>query len=602
MTSQMEFLKAEVEKYKKESESYKAQAQKFQAIVGSQAKQVSDLKAEKNALITKHATSSSTTSTTITSTTTASSEDRAKVAELQKIIKEWEQENSRDDSKIAEQELKINHLNVSISTLEDKLRVVTIQYEQRIITLTEEIKRLQERVSSSQSNDVDDATKISNLHKENDDLRDQIASFNSLMKQQDETANHWKLKFETSSTTLISKEKDVESLQFTIDNLKSNLKDKESDIEGLNSKVSSSEQETDTLKITIAQREKKIKDLEEKITSLNEKVKTANNNSEKFIEKAKKAETELSSFTFKMSAFEKCSNENKKLAEMWKSKFEFNEMTNSSLEKKIIELTDTIKKRDQEIKTLKEIDEQEDKEFQKTKAILDEKLKEIEKWKNEDATDDARINLLNSEKTMLKKEIQDLHSERDHLKVVITTLEEKVTMYAAKIELLKRLIFEIKSLSFNAQELSTRFEIKKETQITEIDRERTKIESSAEYKSLKLEVEQHSHEVLTLKSAKEQALANMESLSKELIAVRAEIEALKNEKVVIVAQLDQEKSMSAKYFEEKKTVSFSMTKDVETEKAYFKSAVETVSTYKEDINRAYSTIASSIAAIEKEFI
>ena len=68
MTSQMEFLKVEVEKYKKESDAYKSQAQKFQAIIGSQAKQISELKSEKNALITKQATSSSTTSTVITST------------------------------------------------------------------------------------------------------------------------------------------------------------------------------------------------------------------------------------------------------------------------------------------------------------------------------------------------------------------------------------------------------------------------------------------------------------------------------------------------------------------------------------------------------
>ena len=597
ITGQMDFLKSETERYKKENDSLKSQLSKHVTIINSQAKQIGDLKQEKAHMIQKSMTITS-------STTTSSTEEKAKIAEQQSVIQGWIEENARDDAKIAEQDLQIGHLKVRIDTLEEQLRFSTIQYEGRIKTITEENKRLNDRMSESQNNDIDDATKISNLHKAMDKLREELAAHDNMLKQYEENANHFRIDLETKCADYITIEKEKDSLTFKLDTSKKNVEDKELEIADLNSKIKELEERIVTLEVTVAQKEKRFNDAEAKVISLNEKIKTANANSEKFIEKAKRAETDLTTVTFKITGLERTLVEQKKLADMMKSKADNADLKVSTFEKKIIELQDLIKKREAELKEIKAQDVNEDKELEFYKKLAAQKEEEANKLKVEDVDDKTLHKSQTQQIHILTEQTRRLTDMIEKMKVTIANYEVVIANFKNKFILLKKLFTDLKDEMENAHGLSAKFEIKKEstTSYSESEKTKDKVETSAEYKSLQLDIQQHTHELESERVAHLTAIASIEAMSKELAQARGELELIKRQYQTVSVQLDQEKSLAVKYFEEKRTFTFSQTKEVEKERSYFQSAVESVTTYKDDINRLYGTISISFANIENELI
>jgi chromosome segregation ATPase len=596
ITGQMEFLKTETEKFKKENENLKAQITKHLSIINNQAKQISELKNEKTVMLKTQA------STTITTTT--SSDDKAKIAELQRKIEEVCSDDVADKTKINNQELEIGHLKVKVETLESKLTATTMAYEARVNTLTAENKRLNERVSMSQTNDVDDATKIKNLHAEVDKLNAELGARDTLLKQIEENVNHWKLEFEGKCQQFVMMEKEKDSINLSLDMTKHNVEEKDAELTSLNAKFKEIEDKEVILEATITQKEKKILELDAKVTSFNEKVKTANSNSEKFLEKARKAEIDLANATFKIVGLEKATTENKKLADLFQAKAEGFESKITTYEKKIIELTDLVKKREQEISELKSQDLNEDRELKMAKERALQAEKDLEKMKTEDV-DDKTIAKVQKERILaLEHQIKQVHEINEKQKVTITTHEAEIASLKDKIVLLKKLVADLKVEIENVHGLSMKFEIKKEVTSSSVQVEKMKetVMQSSEYKSLQIQVEQHEHELATEKNAKALALANCEAMAKDLAEVKTELESLKKQYQAAVSQLEHEKSMSLKYFEEKKSFSSSSSKEVETSKQCFQSAVETVSTYKEDIHRSFVNINSQLANLEKELI
>jgi chromosome segregation ATPase len=541
-------------------------------------------------------------STTVTTTT--SSDDKAKIAELQRKIDEVCSDDVADKTKINDQELEIGHLKVKVETLESKLTATTMAYEARVGTLTAENKRLNERISSSQTNDVDDATKIKNLHAEVDKLNAELGARDTLMKQVEENVSHWKLEFEGKCQQLIMMEKEKDSINLSLDMTKHNTEEKEAELNSLNAKFKEIEDKEVILEATITQKEKKVLELEAKVNSFNDKVKTANANSEKFLEKARRAEVDLASATFKIAGLDKVATENKKLADLFQAKAEGFESKITTYEKKIIELTDLVKKREQEISELKSQDLSEDRELKMAKERALQAEKDLERMKTEDV-DDKTIAKVQKERILaLEHQIKQVHEINEKQKVTISTHETEISNLRNKIVLLKQLLADLKIEIENVHGLSMKFEIKKEVTSSSVQVEKMKetVMQSSEYKSLQIQVEQHEHELASEKNAKALALANCDSMAKDLAVVKAELESIKKQYQAAVSQLEQEKSMSLKYFEEKKTFASSSSKEVETSKQCFQSAVETVSTYKEDIQRSFTSINSQLSNLEKELI
>lgn len=596
ITGQMEFFKSEADKFKKENENLKLQIQKHSTIINTQAKTISELKQEKTLMLQKQISA--------TSTTTSSADDKAKIAELTRRIDEVCSDDVADKTKINNQEIEIGQLKVKIDQLEIRLRDTIMTYEAKITTLSDENRRLNSRISSSLSNDVDDATKIKNLHLELDKLRDELAARDVMLHQYEENVNHWKFECETRSSQMISIEKEKDSVNLSLDMAKHNVEEKDAELESLNAKFKEMEDKIVQYEVTIAQREKKIAEAEAKVNSLNEKVKTANTNSEKFLEKSRKSETELANILVKFNSTEKSAGENKKLYEMMKTKSDSLEVKASVLEKRNIELNDMIEKMKVSISDLKAKDIDEDKELENYRKLAAQKSLELEKLQTEDVTDKSVQKSQKDQIINLHLQIDKLTENMEKLKVTISERDKEITSLKAKILKLKELLGALKFEVENAHGLSMKFEIKKETTSSVHEAERTKerVETSAEYKSLKLEVEQHMQAIETEKAAKFFAIQSCESLNKELANVKADLENSKRQLELLSVQLEQEKSVSAKYFEEKKSFTMSSSKEVEKEKQCFQSAIETVSTYKDDITKVYGSINVQFSVIDKELM
>ena len=138
----------QIEKFKKENANLRNQLMQVQKVLGSQTKEINQLKQSK-------ATELHMMSTTIQTTSTIKT-DQTKMAELQAQINSFIEENKRDDAQIAQQKVQIDQLYIQIHSLEANLDDTLKKSAREVSQWSEKYNALKAKFDTSSGDDVED--------------------------------------------------------------------------------------------------------------------------------------------------------------------------------------------------------------------------------------------------------------------------------------------------------------------------------------------------------------------------------------------------------------------------------------------------------------
>ncbi len=586
--------KNDVARLTQEKEGLKSQLMQLQKMIGGLNKSVHDLKQSNTDLMNQL--------TSKAAAASGSEEDKKRMDDMQRQIQSWVEENNRDDAEIAGLKLTVDRLNVTIVGLNDQLKVTKDQYEKRIQTLEDENKRTIQELRSSQSNDVSDATTIMDLKKQLEDVKQKSQLVENMMKEKDSQIGKWKTEYESKSTLIITLQKQVEETNLTIVNLRQEVGDKTTALDQTTQYKKDTDEELVRLNLQVTKKDRRIKELEERIKVMEDRVKQANDNYEKSLIKVKESNEALMNLNVKYGDLSKLKDEMTKGIDILTTKVNNYEASAGSYNARILELQDIVQKRELEIKNMTDKDRMEDEELKSAKAALDIKMKEIEGWRMEDASDNSKIAELTKMLKDNEARILSLQQENKDANVTIVELRKELDVKRAKIATCKNHLAELKKQLDEAHSLSLKFNIKREEKTEEHERVHEKEQLMAQYQKVQVQMEEVMKSSASMKAACDEIRKQNDNLTRELAAARAELETIKKQNEVLKIDLTEEKKHTQSMVQEKESFSLQRSKEVEKERSYFKSAEESVSTYRDDINKMYNTIATSFNAAEKELI
>lgn len=587
-------LQTDIEKYKKESINLKEQLKKLNEIISKQSKEISVFKQQKAAQI------QSQTTTMITTTTSAT--DAAKIAELQRAVNEWVEENKRDDKKILEQDVMIQQQVLDIERLNKAIEYNTLEYRKEIAALNEKLKRAHDSLKASEGDDVSDKTKIFNLNNELQELKIKINLVEQRYQSSDTEVKKIQADYEAEITLHTEAKSKIVTLTNDLNSTKEAVEDKDREIERMKRNQNESDAEIVKLKVENENKVKLTKELNIEIDSCRDREKKAKDASKTYIIKLQEAEEKAKKLEIQVNSQKNLLGDFNKARDVMVAKITSLEKLNGVLQSKNLELEDIFKRTDKRLK------EEEAKDIEDIRQIkeLTEKVAEfgkvIEDYKRGDVAEHTQIKVLNEQLTALNAQMKIMQTKQEEQAKIIN---EKVVIIDRKnaiIMTLKKIMIELKGQLEKAHSLSLSFQIKKEERVEEREAMTASVKVSAEYKRLELEVTGNLRAIEAREAKITELIAENEKIVKELAAVRAEFEVAAKKCAILEAQLKSDQSEMVSLKAHQAEINMSASVSMEKEKSFFKSAEESVTTYREEINHTFNEITGVVTQIEEQLV
>ena len=588
-------FKVQIEKLTKENTSLRSQIEKMTKIMASQTKELTAFKQSKAGELQQM-------STTIQTTTQVSAADQSKMAELQAQMQKFVEENKRDDAQIASMKLTIDQQNIRIHSLETLNAENAEASLKKVNKVKEKLAAAMEKLKAFSGDDVADKQKVIDLEVQVKKLKDHLEIQTKNAEENATTAEKWKADYLKEADVSAELRKQVEDLTREKGNLTTERDELNTNIETLKKAASEADDELNKERAEVTRINKCFKDAKAEADSAKEKVKKLKTEVEGSSGKVRDAEEKARKADVKCRDLEAQLQEKSRGFEVLKAKVQTLDPLNQKLQDKIIQLENELKNVKDRLNFELEQDVKEQEQINDLTNKLSDKIKAIEKMEMGDAEGRSKVEFLTTQITTLTTQITTWRTKAEETKKALDDKENLLVLKNQTIDRLRKLIAGLKNELEMAQDLSMKFEINK-TQ-TEICSESVSqsIMVSAEYKKLELAAEElkkqslqceqraaqfrDENEKLTAKLAEQNGA--MDKLMNQLNALKVDFEAEKNEKMALKAEKEQ-LTVNASQSHEKAT-------------SFFKSAEESVTTYRDEIGKAYSSIAMTFSEIEHEIL
>lgn len=602
----------QIEKYKKDISSLRNQLVQVQKVLGTQTKEINQLRQSKAAELQVMTTTIKTTSTTKT--------DDVKFTELQSKINIFIEANKKDEALISSQKLIIDQQNMKIHSLEATISQNSEDFSRQLAAANERYAVLSAQMESSSGADVDDKKRILTLNEEMTTLKEKIAEYESKITDREKAIEDMKLDLtqEQEKCSGVAKERDEFEIKFT--GLQTSFTELESKFNNKCTALQTSEDEVTSIKAECDKKDKTIKTLKERIAELEGRSQTTSESSQSILIKKAAAEEALRKSELKFKELSMQFQDRCRICEILNTKVGAIEPLNHKLQDRILELEAQYKLTKEKLDKELAQDVEEQKTITDLQERLSKKMAEFEQIKMGDAAEHSKFESLSMEMTttfttqlnqwkLKSEENSKLIEERDAIILQKTEIIDK----------LKKLIAGLKNELDMAHSLSLQFKITKtETeQIQEKVSESAQIQIEAGKASIEVnkesqEVNKESQEVVQVQVQKvanaadaadlkySSLKAEYDKMAEDFGRLRGEAEAAKLKMVAMSTELQSVQTEKMAIKAECESFKASASKSSEVEKSVLKCAEEQVSTYHDEINDAYNSIAATFGEIESE--
>jgi chromosome segregation ATPase len=588
-------FKLQIEKLSKENTSLRGQVEKMTKIMASQTKELTTYKQAK-------ATELKQMTTTIQTTTQVSSAEQSKMAEMQAEISRWVEENKRDDAQIASMKLTIDQQNIRIHSLETTITENTEASNKKISHLKEKLEAAIAKIKVSTGDDVADKQKLIDTELQIKKLQDHLNVQTNNATQNQITADKWKLDFENESNVSADLRRQLDEVTRSKESTNTELTDLKDEFEIFKKKLQDTEGQLSTTQDDLRKATKNHASAQEDADRQREKVKKVNKDLEAALAKSRDSEEKCRKADIKCRDWESQFQEKSRGFEVLKTKVQSLEPLCLKLQEKIVALENELKNVKDRLDFELKQDVKEQEQISDLTNKLTEKISDIEKMQMGDAEGRSKVELLTTQITTYTTQITVWRTKAEEQAKALEERESLLVQKNITIDRLRKLIAGLKNELEMAHELSLKFEINSiQTETSKMSASES-IMVSAEYKKLELEAEEHKK----LSIQAEQRLAQFRDENEKLVAkladINAQLEKLTNQLNVMKTDLEVEKNEKIALKAEKEQFTLNASKSVEKEASFFKSAEEHVTTYRDEIGRAYHSISMTFAEIEHEIL
>lgn len=588
-------FKTQIEKLTKENATLRTQVEKMTKIMATQSKELNGYKQSK-------ATELQQMTTTIQTTSQVSSSEQTRMAELQAQIQKFAEENKRDDAQISSMKLTIDQQNIRIHSLETTIAENTDASQKKIAHVKEKLAAAMEKLKAFSGDDVADKQKAIDLEIQVKKLKDHLDVQTNNAVENAKTAEKWKADYLKETEVTSELRRQIDELTRARDSLNVEKEEQGKELEDAKKAARESDDKLEAQIMEINKLTKSLKDATRDFDAQKEKTKkaakdldAANKNARDADEKFRKSEVKCRDLDSQLQ--EKCRG-----FEVLKAKVQNLEPLCQKLQDRIVELENELKNVKDRLDFELQQDVKEQEQINDLTNKLTEKIKEIEKMQMGDAEGRSKVELLSTQITTYTTQITVWRTKSEEAQKALEEREATLAQKNLTIDRLRKLIAGLKNELEMMQELAMKFEINSIQ--TEVSKEKSaeSVTISAEYKKLELEAAEHKQISLQSEQRAAQFRAENERLVAQLADQNAALEKLKNELSVLKTDLELEKTEKAALKAEKQQLSLNASKSVEKEVSFFKSAEEHVTTYRDEIGKAYNSITMTFSEIEHEIL